>query len=72
MRCWACGFSHPTLGECNLCADQRLRETKRFRWFAIGVLALILVVFAAVDLGVHQWINGDWRCAIAKCRKLVP
>jgi hypothetical protein len=68
---WTCskrGTSHDSDVKIRACSRQQRSE----RCFAFLVLTGIAIAVLIISLIGNQLVYGDWTCAFAKCRKIVP
>jgi hypothetical protein len=64
--CAKCATDHET-------AEQRIqckREQRILGVIATVILVTILAIVIAVDLAWSAYVYGDWKCALAECRKV--
>ena len=66
--CRKCNTEHDTPEQ----RERRARNERRTSIVAWVIILTLLGGFAGVAALWNQYIYGDWKCAFAHCRKVVP
>jgi hypothetical protein len=66
--CEKCGTNHETPEQRQKCA----RDERRGNIIMALIIITILVGIIGIEVLWNQYVYGDWKCAFAHCRKVVP
>lgn len=66
--CSWCATRHETEEQRRACK----RAERDVTTFAIAILAIAVILFAAAEIAWAVYVYGDWTCAVADCRKVFP
>ncbi len=67
-NCSHCGTRHVNPVDTDRCSRDRRRTTR----VALAILVMVVALFFGVQVAWSAYVYGDWKCAFAECRKVVP